>query len=197
VRSFTWVKEHGAEYAELTVGHGELRISGVAVDADPLPCRLDYELDCGPDRYVTRRLSVHVRGACWARHLVLERDPRGEWLIQASADGEPGPPGLPAPGGDAAALSGALDCDLGECPVTNTMPVLREGLLSGGSAELTAAFVSVPDLAVRPARQRYTYLSSGTDGSSVIRYQSGAFTADVTFSPEGLVTSYPRLGRLA
>lgn len=197
MESFTWIKERGAEYAEVVLEDGRLRASGVAVDADPLPYRLDYELDCGPDRYATRRLSVHARGAGWARHLLLERDSRGQWLIRASADGEPEPPGLPAPGGDAAALSGALDCDLAACPLTNTMPVLREGLLSGGSAELAMAYVSVPDLAVRPARQRYTFLSSFTSGSSVIRYQDGTFTADVTFSPQGLVTSYPGLGRTA
>lgn len=107
------------------------------------------------------------------------------------------PAACPAPGGDAAALGQALDCDLGGCPLTNTMPVLREGLLRGGSAEFTMAWVSVPALVVRPVRQRYAYLRSGADGSSVIRYHSGTFTAEVTFGPGGLVTDYPGLGRLA
>jgi len=37
----------------------------------------------------------------------------------------------------------------------------------------------------------------GDGESSVIRYQSGTFAADVTFDADGVVTDYPGLGRLA
>ncbi len=195
MRAVIWVKERGAEYAEIAVGGGLLRAAGVAVGARPLPYRLEYDLDCGPDRYLTRRLAVHARGAGWARRVELERSRQGEWSVRAAAEGEPDPP-LSAPGGDPASLGGALDCDLGECPLTNTMPVLREGLLGGGSAQVVVAWVSVPDLTVRAARQRYAFLRSDVNGSSVIRYQSGTFTAEVTFAPDGLVTDYPGLGGL-
>ena len=58
-----------------------------------------------------------------------------------------------------AAASGSLDCDLGLSPVTNLMPVLRHGLLSGGDAfQLTAAWVSVPDLGVHADGQRYDFV---------------------------------------
>jgi hypothetical protein len=62
-----------------------------------------------------------------------------------------------------------------------------------------AEFAEVDLAAVRPARQRYTFLRrAGQDGAfSVIRYQSGTFTADVTFDADGIVTDYPGLGRLA
>lgn len=197
MRAVIWVKDRGAEFAEIALGDGQLRAAGVAVGASPLPYRLEYELHCGPDRYLTRRLSVRARGAGWARRLELERSPQGQWSVRAAADGDPDPGGLPAPGGDAAALSQALDCDLGGCPLTNTMPVLREGLLRSGSAEFIMAWVSVPALAVRPARQRYAYLRSAANGASVIRYQGKTLAADVTFGPDGLVTDYPGLGWLA
>jgi hypothetical protein len=198
VRAITWVKQRGAEFAEIDLAAGRMRATGVVVGASPLPYRLEYELDCA-GRYVTRRLSVRVRGAGWSRRLDLDRDPRGRWSVAAGAEGGPQPSGLPSPGGDAGLLDEALDCDLGESPVTNTMPVLREGLLAGGAAGFVVAWVSVPALAVSPARQRYLFLRrAGGDGeSSVIRYQSGTFAADVTFDADGVVTDYPGLGRVA
>ena len=142
MRAVIWVKDRGAEFAEIALGDGQLRAAGVAVGASPLPYRLEYELHCGPEPYLTRRLSVRARGALLGTPaLELERSPQGQWSVRAAADGDPDPGGLPAPGGDAAALSQALDCDLGGCPLTNTMPVLREGLLRSGSAEFIMAWV--------------------------------------------------------
>jgi hypothetical protein len=89
------------------------------------------------------------------------------------------------------------------------MPVLRHGLLGGGGpVEFLMAWVSVPWLAVTPSRQLYAYLRPGTadelglsaavDGPiSLIRFQSGDFSADVAFDAQGLVVDYPALGRLA
>jgi hypothetical protein len=76
MRAITWVKARGAEFAELELGGGELRAVGVAVSGDPLPYRVEYELDCG-DGLVTRRLSVRAWGAGWGRHLELTRAPGG------------------------------------------------------------------------------------------------------------------------
>jgi len=199
MRAITWVKERGAEFAEVSLSGASLRAAGVAVGADPLPYRLDYELDCA-DGFVTRTLTVQTRGATWRRHLALSRDPQGVWTVEASADGEAD---LPPPGGDPAAFAAALDCDLGECPVTNTMPVLRHGLLHGGAPrDFVMAWVSVPDLAVRPSAQRYTFVGRLTTATStqpaaaVIRHESGTFRGDVVFD-DSLVVDYPGLGRRA
>jgi hypothetical protein len=91
-------------------------------------------------------------------------------------------------------LDEALDCDLGGCPVTNTMPVLRHDLHRSGDREFLMAFVEVPSLRVVPNRQRYTYLRR-TAGGSVVRYRSGSFRSDLTIDEDGLVVNYPRLGR--
>jgi hypothetical protein len=87
------------------------------------------------------------------------------------------------------------------CPVTNTMPVLRHGMLGGGEPrEFVMAWVSVPELSVRASVQRYTFVrreAADDAGLSVIRYQSGDFSADVVFDAEGFVVDYPYLGRRA
>ncbi len=214
MRAITWIKERGAEFAEIDLTGAGLRATGVAVSGDPVPYRLEYELDCGDD-LITRRLSVRAWGAGWGRHLELTRDPRAGWSADAGSDGEaellgvPGVPGPPPPGGDPSGFDAALDCDLGESPLTNTMPMLRHGLLGGGEpVKFLMAWVSVPWLAVTPSRQLYTYLRRGTadelglaaalDGPvSLIRYQSGDFSADVAFDAQGLVVDYPGIGRLA
>ncbi len=199
MRAITWVKPRGAEFAEVSLGDTYLRAAGVAVGADPLSYRLDYDLDC-VEGFVTRRLAVRAQGAEWSRSLVLSRDPQGLWGIETSVEGKVD---LPEPGGDPAAVAAALDCDLGECPVTNTMPVLRHGLLRGGAPrDFVMAWVSVPDLAVHSSAQRYTFVgpagATGDEaGGAVIRFESGTFRADVVFDDSGLVVDYPGLGHRA
>ena len=140
-------------------------------------------------------MSVHGQG--WSRWLELERTQGGVWTSQAGASGETS---LPPPGITATAdLSDALDCDLGLCPVTNTMPIRRLNLLapaaSGGETELTMAWVEVPSLRVFPSRQRYS--SRGADAHTV-RFSSedGNFTAELTTDQHGVVTRYPGLATL-
>jgi uncharacterized protein len=196
--AITWIKPAGAEYASVQTGDGWLRASGLAVGAEPLPQQqlayhLNYELTCDDD-YVTRLLTVHAAGAGWSRSLELERAGDGTWQIKTESDGDPG---LPPPGGDPATLAGALDCDLGLCPLTNTMPVLRHRLLTGGDpVDFLMAWVSVPDLGVHANAQRYTFLRT-LDRGAVINYSSGSFSADVTFDADGLVVDYPGLATRA
>jgi hypothetical protein len=187
------MKPAGAEYAAVETGDGWLHASGVAIGTTPMPYRLDYTLSCW-DGYATRQLSVRVAGSGWTRGLELNRDTEGTWQVAVVADGDAG---LRPPGGDAAALAGALDCDLGLSPLTNTMPVLRHGLLAGGEpVDLLMAWVSVPDLAVVPDAQRYRFVRS-LDAGAVINYSSEGFSADVTFDASGLVVDYPGIAARA
>jgi hypothetical protein len=193
VRAVAWLKDAGAEFAEVELGQGRLSATGVAVGADPVPYRLDYQLTTA-DAYVTARLVVRAAGAGWRRSLVLGREADGAWHIGVDSHGEAD---LPAPGGDVSGFQDALDCDLGLCPLTNTMPVLRHGLLGGGGpVQLLMAWVSVPDLTVQPSAQRYTHLRRSAT-TSVVRFESEAFRADIVFDADGLVVDYPGIARRA
>jgi hypothetical protein len=190
-RSLVWLKECGAELAEVKLARGRLTAVGSAIGADPLPYRMEYVLRT-TDSYVTSSLRVHTSAVGWRRSLELHRDGNGSWRIVADAEGDLD---APAPGGDAAAFHGAVDCDLGLCPLTNTMPVLRHGLLAAGDAvELVMPWVSVPDLSVTASRQRYTHVSQSAE-FSVVRFDNGDFTADIVFDADGLVVDYPEIAR--
>jgi hypothetical protein len=94
-------------------------------------------------------------------------------------------------------LAGALDCDLAACPLTNTMPVLRHGLLGEpGDHQLLMAFIEIPSLRVVPSRQRYTHVEPASgDRPARVRYRSGSFESVLSFDPDGFVIDYPKLGR--
>ena len=221
------------EFAEVAFGDETLRASGVAIAAEPMGYRLEYELSTSRG-YVTRRLAARSSGAGWRRGIVLERSESGDWSCSAEAHGdadlpkpgleraeagldvtERGMPGLEVPqrgldlanpgldlplaGVDGAgALEGALDCDLGLSPLTNSMPLLRHLLhRRAGSVEFLMAWVAVPELAVYPSRQRYTFLRRTDDGTgAVVRFESldSDFTADIRFDEYGLVVDYPGIG---
>ena len=194
-RAVGWVKDDpfGVEFAEISLASDRLSATGVAVGTSPVAYRLDYELETTAG-FVTSRLRVWSRGQGWHRALELRRDATGRWELEAEQEGELD---LPASGGDPAALADALDCDLGLSPVTNLMPILRHNLLSGGGpVELTAAWVSVPDLRVRADGQRYSHLRSGPS-HHLLRYEAtdGSFSAEITVDSVGIVVDYPSIAR--
>src|SRR5919198_4391118 len=150
---------------------------------------LDNQLTTGP-RYVTARLVVRARGQGWHRALDLERETTGSWSCRTETEGAPD---LPAPGGDLSLVAGALDCDLGLSPLTNSMPVLRHRLHEGGGpVEFLMAWVSVPDLAVQASRQRYAFVRR-EPRARVVRFESldAAFAADISLDHHGVVLDYP------
>ena len=76
--------------------------------------------------------------------------------------------------------------DVFASPFFNSLPVVRDGLLSGGDARTyTMRFVRVPELETVLSEQRYEPL-----GDRVVRYSSGAFTADIEFDGDGFVLDY-------
>jgi uncharacterized protein len=178
LRAVAWAKDDplGVEFAEVRLAADRLSATGVAIGVDLAPYRLDYTLETG-EGFVTSRLHVTAVDEDGHRTLELRRSPGGRW----SADAE-----LPD-------LAGALDCDLGLSPLTNTMPVLRERLVEPGDpVDFVMAWVSVPDLEVHASPQRYVPLGGG-----VVRFESldDDFTAEITFDADGLVVDYPGIGR--
>jgi hypothetical protein len=176
-RLLVWrgLEEWLAEAAHVVIDGARMTATGTQLGADPEPYRVDYELATA-ERFVTARLSVVARTAAGRRRLELVRASDGAW----SANGEP----LPG-------LESALDCDLGLCPLTNAMPVLRERLRYGGEPrDLVMAWVSVPDLSVHRSPQRYEPIDAHH-----VRYVSldGDFRAELELDDDGLVVRYPRL----
>jgi len=194
-RAIAWVKENqdGTESAEVLIRHNRLTATGVATGTTPVGYRLDYKLETDYG-FTTLGLLVTSRGTGWSRRLDLRRNRRGQWSARTKGEGDAD---LPTPGGDTSLFSEALDCDLGLSPLTNSMPVLRHGLLRGGGpVDFLMAWVSVPDLAVSASRQRYTFVRAEGEGA-VVRYESldSDFTADITFDRDGLVVNYPGIAR--
>ncbi|AVZ71486.1 hypothetical protein SLUN_03980 [Streptomyces lunaelactis] len=175
----TWevTESRGYETSWIELRGTTLWARGRAVGTVPEPYWVSYKLETG-DRYVTRELRVHVANATGSHELSLQHDGGGQW----TANGEQ----LPS-------VEGALDCDLGLCPLTNTMPVLRQGLhRAPGERTFLTAWVSVPDLAVHASRQTYTHLAR-TESGARVRFASGENRSDLEFDEDGLVIDYPGL----
>lgn len=149
--------------------------------------------------WVTRRLMATAHGHGWSRHLELERSDDGVWSSTTHSSGDSP---LPAPGiDDPSSLTGVLDCDLGLCPVTNTMPILRlnlhtEDLAPVDETSMVMAWVEVPSLRVIRSRQMYSQLRAPAEGrNGVVLYSSDnhGFTAELQVDEEGIVVEYPGL----
>jgi hypothetical protein len=166
---------------------------------DPLPYKLFYKIDVRRG-FTHSHLVVRVRGEGWHRELYLRRSESGAWSWRAWTAGEPVE--LPDPGASddlQADLLGALDCDLGLSPLTNLMPVRRNGLHAGpGACDIVVAWIAVPQLTLHAAPQRYEHLRSSPRGS-VVRFSAldSGFTADLALDLDGLVLDYPGLARRA
>jgi uncharacterized protein len=79
--------------------------------------------------------------------------------------------------------------DLGFSPLTNTLPILRDGLQHGGGPrDYVMALVDVPSLEVSMSEQRYEPI-----GPSAVRFRSGAFEAVLELDVDGFVVRYPGL----
>lgn len=198
-----WTKEEpfGTELAEITLGDNTLSAVGVAIGvfttkgSEKSPYRADYRLTT-VEHYVTSRLVLRVEGDGWRRNLDLRRLASGTWKCTTESQGELD---LPPPGGDLTALQDAQDCDLAFSPLTNTMPILRHrGALRPGSdpVDVTAAWVSLPDLSIHLSRQRYALLRA-EGATAVFRFEDrdDSFTGDITVDERGLVLDYPGIAR--
>ena len=145
--------------------------------------------------WFTENLTVSVHGQGWSRYLVLDRATDGSWRAATKVSGDTD---LPEPGiEDPASLTGAVDCDLGLCPATNTMPILRLGLVhdAEAAAELTVAWVEMPSLRVLGRQQIYSGSRAYDDGTgtAAVTYSSGDFSAEMVVDSDGIVIDYPGL----
>jgi|SRR5829696_7666298 len=188
---WTGVEEWLTESAAVDLREDGLSATGTQLGAEPVPCRVDYRLET--PEFVTRELELTATAGGWRRHLLLRHDGSGRWSAEVDDEGE-------VPGGSwdgsLPDLSDARDIDIQNSPLTNTMPILRQGFRDGGSGDFLMAFVTTPGLRVEASPQRYEHVRR-TAGGSVVRYISrdGDFTADLELDADGLLVHYPRLAR--
>jgi hypothetical protein len=167
----------GLEHLHLVDGETEVLADGLVLGiADPALFRLSYQVRAAGD-WTVRECQLQV-GDTSGQLLRLSSDGQGHWT---DADGNPYP-----------ALDGCRDVDISVTPFTNTLPIRRLALTPGESQELLVAYITVPDLGVRPVRQRYTCLSRTASGG-LYRYEGleSGFRADLSVDAHGLVIEYP------
>jgi uncharacterized protein len=162
----------GLEHVIWSSGEPGFRADGQLVMANDSPVRVSYQLDCDAG-WAFRGLTIAVTGAAARRSLTLSVAGDGRWL----ADGRPRPE-----------LARCVDIDINCTPLTNTLPVRRLDWSPGQSRDLGIAYVSVPELTVRPVRQRYTMLGGGP---AVFGYESGSFRTELPVDSDGFVLDYP------
>jgi len=211
-------------FDEATVKLDRDRLSANGTSDTP-DYHLQWSLRTGAG-WVTRSLDVQITARTWSRRLALVRDAAGRWASEGRADGVPVTANggvLTIDGSDWAAESGVLpgivdppsvigadDCDLGLCPLTNTMPILRSilpgpglgrsahgGSIPGPEVPFVMAWVEVPSLRVIRSEQIYQLRRIDVDGTSVVRYVGlhRSFEGDLGVDRDGLVIDYPQLAR--
>jgi uncharacterized protein len=177
------------DHASVELHRTSMRAVGGSV-ARTFSSSWELDVDCG---WVTRGLRLTTRGFGWGRSLELTRSTAGEWVAEVSARGDAHLPDLGL--ADAGSLAGAVDCDLGLCPVTNTMPIRRLGLLERdvGETHLVMAWVDVPSL--RVIRSDQVYGSGPASDPARVHFRSlkGGFAAQLTVDDDGFVIDYPTL----
>ena len=177
--------EPSLEHVIASADPGGFKADGqLVLVSDRGPARASYQLECDA-RWRVRSLHVSVATAGETRTMTLEADGEGHW----QRDGHPQP-----------ALDGCIDVDINRTPLTNTLPIRRLKLSPGQARGLDVVYVTVPELELRPVRQRYTRLDQP---EPAYRYESGSFRADLPVDGDGFVMDYPRcwqrvgLGELA
>lgn len=185
-----WDDPHTQNVAEVTFTDGGLTATGKQHGHGYLAT---WSLDAA-EGWITRRVTVDVVGEGWTRTLELTRNNAGNWSSETALTGEQ-PEDLSSPGiADGEVLDAALDCDLGLCPLTNTMPIRRLNLLEDAvpDTQLIMAWIEMPSLKVIASDQYY-----GSIDAATVHYRSGTRGVDVKLEvdQDGVVIVYPDLAR--
>jgi hypothetical protein len=161
----------GLEHLLLREGSADSVV--LAFDEHGRPFRLAYQL-AWDESWRLRDARLVVTTERETRSLRLETDGKGHWRD-----------------GDARALpelQGCIDIDIWPTPFTNTFPIRRRPMAIGERREFVMAWVSAPELIVRPMRQGYTrladrlYLYENLDGSG--------FRAELPVDEDDVVLDY-------
>ncbi len=177
---WTAIRWPGLEHVIVSAEATAWRARGRVIMAEERLVSVDYEVRCDAAVCVTG-LTISVRDSAGQADLLLAADGDGHW--QANGTARPD-------------LDGCIDLDIDCTPLTNTLPIRRLDWSAGQAHDLDVVYVSVPDLSVSRARQRYTLLAPGAGEEAdqrVFRYESGSFRADLPVDSDGVVVDYPGL----
>lgn len=164
----------GQEWARLSVQGAKRVLRGTAVFLEErVPARLDYKIVCSPQWDTLNAVVLGWVGEAKV-DLRLEKTVAQAWLLN----------GIPAP-----EVTGCVDLDLSFSPSTNLLPIRRLRLKVGEEAEVRAAWLTFPDLGLRPlvqwfrreSRDRYAYRSDT------------GFSTTLQVNGDGFVVEYPPL----
>lgn len=167
----------GAEWAQVFFHNESWHLNGTAVFAhDDQPCRLDYHVVCDPDWTTT---SGRVTGWIGAKEVVIDLRVNSErrWWLNDKERPE---------------VEGCIDVDLNFSPSTNLLPIRRLTLDVGQQADVRAAWLRFPSLALEPLNQVYRRTSPTS-----YQYESagGSFKAGLEVNADGIVLAYPGIWR--
>jgi uncharacterized protein len=161
-------------------GHESARLTGTTLHGAAVfqhsgATRLDYEIVCD-DAWRTRSARVSGWIGDGIVHVRILHD-NGIWTM----NDEP-----------VAAVAGCIDVDLNFSPSTNLLPIRRLNLNIGDEAEVRAAWLRFPSLALEPLVQTYTRLDTNR-----YRYSSagGSFVAEIEVDALGFPIEYAGLWR--
>lgn len=187
----TWqrIASPSLESVRLLFSEGRLRASGRIVAAAN-PGRGTEAFNASFIASVERsdqagRLMFRTTTAEEERQITLSRTEDGIWLID-HGDGTT----------ERNAFDGAIDVDIAGAVTFNALPVRRLALhREPAEQELPVLCVSLPDLAVRLARQTYRTVSISDGGEAVINYSEPGYNEDITVDRDGMVIDFPGRAR--
>ena len=180
-RNIMWTpwSEPGLEHLHLLQQDGNILADSIIVGvSNRLPFRLHYEITCDSN-WKVKELSLTLLSGN-RESIKIQTDGQGHWSTHT---GDPVP-----------SLEGCIDVDISATPFTNTLPIRRLVLSPGQSAELLVAYASIPEIELKPERQRYTCLEWNTD-RGLYKYEGleSGFSTELPVDSEGLVIDYPGL----
>jgi hypothetical protein len=171
-KQYTW-NSVGAEQSTDTAIVDALPDGGYCLSGDAdNGSRYSYRFTCDAEGCL-READIHHHAT--GKTLALRGDGQGRWT-----DGD---------GRALDELNGCLDADFAITPATNTLPVRRLKLATGGKAAVRTLYIS-GDLEVSIDKQTYSRLS---DDRYEFTALDGCFMETVTFDADGVVTEYPGL----
>ncbi|HJR34025.1 MAG TPA: putative glycolipid-binding domain-containing protein [Gemmatimonadales bacterium] len=167
----------GHDQARLRSEPGSRRLEGHAEFSDGTNrWDLRYSVSCTLD-WTTTRAIVRGHSDRGAIEATVVRSAGGGWTLN----------GAPVP-----AVAGCIDVDLAFTPATNLLSLRRLDLAVGQKAEVVAAWLTFPEFALTPLRQRYHRTSQASYDYSA---PDLPFAGILTVNPDGFVIDYAGLWR--